>query len=353
MSKCFITVKDEVWCTISGLSPTHTEVLWNELGVHVDGYFFMPAYKLGRWDGKIRFFEKTGKTYVRLLDRILPYLEKWGYDIELVDKREYWESPTVTGEITEIDSRGIAISGKNLDIMGNVEVRPGKKFQLRPYQLQCVQLCIEHGSGFIVAGTGAGKTSITAAISYFYGLKGYRIITIVPSGDLVTQTKEWYELLQLDVGEYSGDSKDIDHTHVIATWQAIQYNPSIMQEFQALIWDECFAGSTNVLMEDGTWKAIKDVEIGDKVISMNSDGIFEAKEVINTHANLQKSQLSNMLRLTLSNGCEIEVTENHEFFTNRGKVKAKDLTHEDDICEFDINKMQAHGDKAHADRRNQ
>lgn len=238
MSKCFITVKDEVWCTISGLSPTHTEVLWNELGVHVDGYFFMPTYKLGRWDGKIRFFEKTGKTYVRLLDRILPYLEKWGYDIELVDKREYWESPTVTGEITEIDSKGIAISGKNLDIMGDVEVRPGKRFQLRPYQLQCVKACVEAGSGFIVAGTGAGKTSITAAISYFYGLEGYKIITIVPSGDLVTQTKEWYETLQLDVGEYSGDNKDIDHTHVVATWQAIQYNPSIMQEFQVLIWDE-------------------------------------------------------------------------------------------------------------------
>jgi hypothetical protein len=82
------------------------------------------------------------------------------------------------------------------------------------------------------------NTSITAALSYFYGRTGYKIITIVPSGDLVTQTKEWYEALQLDVGEYSGDNKDIDHTHVVATWQAIQYNPSIMQDFQVLIWDE-------------------------------------------------------------------------------------------------------------------
>ena len=82
------------------------------------------------------------------------------------------------------------------------------------------------------------NTSITAAISYFYGTKGYKVITIVPSGDLVTQTKEWYELLQLDVGVYSGDEKDINHTHVVATWQAVQYNPAIMQEFQVLIWDE-------------------------------------------------------------------------------------------------------------------
>jgi superfamily II DNA or RNA helicase len=236
--KCKITVTDEVWCNISGLLPSEHDALYNAFGVYVDGYFFMPSYKLGRFDGKIRYYHRTGKTYVRLLDRILPYLEKWDYDIELVDNRKYWEHPEVTGKITKIDSSGIAVAGENLDVMGDVETRPGKKFELRPYQLQCVQKCIEAGSGFIIAGTGAGKTSITAAISYFYGRKGYKIITIVPSGDLVTQTKEWYETLQLDVGEYSGDNKDIDHTHVVATWQAIQYNPSIMQDFQVLIWDE-------------------------------------------------------------------------------------------------------------------
>jgi superfamily II DNA or RNA helicase len=236
--KCFLTVKDEVWCYFTGLSPEHIESLWRTFGVHVDGYFFMPTYKLGRWDGKIRFFEKTGKTYVRIIDQILPYLDQWGYDIELRDERRVWTNPETSGTVTRVDDEGIAVEGTDLDIMGDVEVRPGKKFELRPYQLQCVQDAITNGSGFIIAGTGAGKTSITAAISYFYGEQGYKIITIVPSGDLVTQTKEWYELLQLDVGEYSGDSKDINHTHIVATWQALQYNPSILKEFQVLIWDE-------------------------------------------------------------------------------------------------------------------
>ena len=86
--KCVLTVKDEVWCYLSGLTPSHIESLHNTFGVHVDGYFFMPAYKMGRWDGKIRFFEKTGKTYLRLIDRILPYLDKWGYDVDIVDQRK-------------------------------------------------------------------------------------------------------------------------------------------------------------------------------------------------------------------------------------------------------------------------
>jgi hypothetical protein len=83
------------------------------------------------------------------------------------------------------------------------------------------------------------NTSITAAISYCYGEMGYRMITIVPSADLVDQTADWYRLLGMDVGIYSGTEKDITRTHTVATWQALQYNPSVMQEFQGLIWDEC------------------------------------------------------------------------------------------------------------------
>lgn len=155
--KCFLNVKDEVWCYLSGLHPTHVDTLWNTFAVHVDGYFFMPAYKLGRWDGKVRFFEKTGKTYVRLLPEILPYLDKWGYDIELTDDRTAYESPDMPGKIIKYDSHGIATTAEGLDIMGDVVLPNGKTFELRPYQYECVKLAVEAGSGFILAGTGAGK----------------------------------------------------------------------------------------------------------------------------------------------------------------------------------------------------
>lgn len=235
---CKITVNDEVWCTIHGLSPSEHDFLWHEFGKFVDGYFFMPAYKLGRFDGKIRFYQKTGKTYTRLLEQILPFIDSWNYDIQLIDNRAAVKSPTIGGTITKYDESGIALEAENLDVMGDVYISEGKKFSLRPYQLQCVKAAIEAGSGIVLAGTGAGKTSITAAISYAYGLEGYKVITIVPSSDLVDQTYSWYKLLGMDVGTYSGSDKDIDHEHVVATWQAIQYNPSILEQFQALIWDE-------------------------------------------------------------------------------------------------------------------
>lgn len=235
---CTLTVKDEVWCFFSGLSTEHMEFLFKEFGVFVDGYFFMPLYKLGRWDGKVHFFEKTGKTYVRLLDRILPFIDKWGYDINLVDNRKAVAPPIVPGTLIKFDDVGICTESTNSDLLGAVEIKPGVPFKLRPYQHECVMKAVEAGSGFIIAGTGAGKTSITAALSHVYGDKGYKVITIVPSSDLVDQTATWYELLGMDVGIYSGESKNIDHTHVVATWQALQYNPAIIENFDVLIWDE-------------------------------------------------------------------------------------------------------------------
>lgn len=305
----------------------------------------MPAFKLGRWNGYIQFYSPTGKTYVRLLDQVIPYLEKWGYDIELIDNRKYFEPPVVGGKLLTIDPAGIALTASGTNIMGDDVVVGGKVFNLRPYQLQCVQIAVENGSGFIIAGTGAGKTSITGALSYYYANAGYKVITIVPSGDLVDQTAEWYELLGLDVGTYSGTEKDLDHMHIVATWQAVQYNPTIMHDFQCLIWDECFCGETPVLMSDMTEKKIKDVRVGDYVLSMDANGNFEPCKVLKTHINLPKSKVK-MLRLTFDNGRYLDVTENHIFYLKDGrKVMAKDLTERDDICEFSLNKMKAHGDK--------
>lgn len=240
--KCYLTVRDEVWCHITGLKPEHNEFLWNKFAIFKDGYFWMPSYKLGRWDGKIRFFDKTGKTYFRLIDKILPYIEGWGYDIELTDNRKAFQNPLIDGELTTYDHEGLefplALTADGCNVIPNAEIKPGTPFNLRPYQLQAVKVAIESGSGFIIAGTGAGKTSITAAISHIYSQAGYRTITIVPSGDLVTQTADWYKLLGMDTGIYSGDTKDIDHDNVVATWQSLQYNPALLAKFQCLIWDE-------------------------------------------------------------------------------------------------------------------
>ena len=190
----------------------------------------MPAYKMGRFDGKIRFFDASNKTYVRLLDKIVPDLVEWGYDIDIVDNRKPTMPPVF--QVTE-------------DMFSHIELG-GHPFKLRPYQVADANSLLDAGSGFCIGGTGYGKTSLTAAMSHVLAEAGNKVITIVPSSDLVDQTAEWYALLGLDVGIYSGDTKDIDHKHVVATWQALQYNPSLMRDFTALIWDEAHGCKASV-----------------------------------------------------------------------------------------------------------
>jgi|688.fasta_scaffold89218_5 hypothetical protein len=321
-----ITIQNEVWCSIQGLDKFHVDMLWELFGPYVDGYRHMPLFVMGRWDGRVRFFEKTGKTYVKLLTQIIPLIEKWQYQIDLVDKRSYYDLPPLINEEVFLITDEEINEEEESNLIPNV--------YLRPYQAQSINLCIEHGCGFIIAGTGAGKTLMTAGISHAFSSAGYNCVTIVPSSDLVDQTVEFYRGVGMDTGVYSGDNKDIDHLNVVATWQALQYQPRLLDNFQALIWDECFSGSQKVKTPNGDIE-ISQLKIGDIVYSMNKDGTFIEDEIVKVHKNLLKSSNSKMLQLKFDNGILIEVTENHEFYTKtRGKVKAKDLTFEDEIIEF-------------------
>ena len=87
--KAIINVLNEVDCVITGLTDEHVNTLYEHYGIYVDGYKFMPSFQLKKWDGKVRFFSKTGKTYTKILDEILCVLIEYGYEIELKDNRSY------------------------------------------------------------------------------------------------------------------------------------------------------------------------------------------------------------------------------------------------------------------------
>lgn len=234
MKSCKITIYDEVYCTISGLTPQDQTFLYNHFGIEVEGAFFMPAVKLGRWDGKIRFYEQTGRTYVRILDEIVPFLYNWGYDISIEDNR--FSTPLIEGRMT-------------LDRFSHI-VTPKGPIEFRPYQVEAVNEMISASSGFVVAGTGSGKTFICAGACDIYSKNHIPTITIVPSGDLVDQTADTYRLLELDeVGVYSGAQKDIGALNLVATWQSLQNNPYIMHDYGMVLIDEAHGAKAKVIQQ--------------------------------------------------------------------------------------------------------
>ena len=231
-NQCTIAIDDEVNTRIGGLRPEHLTLLYERFGIFVDGYRYMPAFQLRRWDGKNRFFSQTGVTYTKLLEEIIPYLDSWGYSMQLEDKR--LPLPVLKERITE-------------DFFGE-GIR-----KLRPYQVEVVNKVLDTGSGFAICATGAGKTMMCAALAAVLYQNKLQTIVIVPSTDLVAQTakefREFFGNFDISVGTYSGDEKNIDEPVVVATWQSLQNAPHYMTFFQAVIVDESHGVKAEVIRE--------------------------------------------------------------------------------------------------------
>lgn len=233
--KATIRILDEVYMSVVGLHPDDMSFLYDKYAKMAPNYFFNPKFTMGAWDGKIRYFHKDGKTYLYLIEDMLPKIYAMGYEVELVDLRT--SSPV---HVPIIDKN---IFSHVLHPLSHTAI------ELRPYQVDGVNQLIENGNGIIEAATGAGKTFITAAISKQYSDAGLKTLTVVPTTDLVIDTYNDYMMCGLDTGMYCGSTKDLDHANIVSTWQALQNNPHIMQNFQVVTTDECHGVKGAVLRE--------------------------------------------------------------------------------------------------------
>jgi superfamily II DNA or RNA helicase len=96
----------------------------------------------------------------------------------------------------------------------------GKPIMLRDYQVDAVNKFLQQPQALQEIATGAGKTITTATLAHICESQG-RTIVIVPNKSLVEQTHEDFVNVDLDVGMYYGDKKDLNKTHTICTWQSL------------------------------------------------------------------------------------------------------------------------------------
>jgi superfamily II DNA or RNA helicase len=211
MNEVKIIIKDEVNVKIEGLEVGDRRALMKMFEFEKPGARYLPAVRLGRWNGKISYFSLGGSTYVNLLEQIITYLYDKGYDIELVDLRQSHEE--LKFERIKEDSFAGTVWPKGHE-------REGQPIVLRDYQVEIVNNFLENPQCLQEVATGAGKTLMTAALSKSVEHLG-RSLVIVPNKSLVTQTEADYINLGLDVGVYFGDRKDYGKTHTICTWQSL------------------------------------------------------------------------------------------------------------------------------------
>jgi superfamily II DNA or RNA helicase len=210
LKKCTILIKDEVNVKLDGLDPATRRKCSDKLKFFLPHAYHMPAYKLGRWDGTVRFCDVGGRTYLNLLDDILPIVISSGYEIDIDDRREHTE--------LSFDMVDAEFWGDTCWPEGHPAA--GQPIRLRDYQVDVVNKFLETPQALQEIATGAGKTIMTATLSKIAEKYG-RSIVIVPNKDLVRQTEEDYINCGLDVGVYFGDRKDIGKTHTICTWQSL------------------------------------------------------------------------------------------------------------------------------------
>jgi superfamily II DNA or RNA helicase len=216
--KCKIILKDEVNCKIEGVDLQTRKKLEKELKFFMPYAFHVPSYKLGRWDGCVSYFSVGGATYINLLDRLLPILMSAGYSFDIEDHRTNHNLSFDAVDETTFQHK----------VWPPKHSVAGKPVTLRDYQIDIVNKFLETPHCLQEIATGAGKTLITAALSYKIEPYG-RSIVIVPNKDLVRQTEADYINLGLDVGVYFGDKKDFGKTHTICTWQSLN---SIKKRFR-------------------------------------------------------------------------------------------------------------------------
>jgi len=211
MRTATIIIHDEVNIKIEGLELDARRSLVHAFKYDVPYARYLPAVRLGRWDGKVSYFQLGGSTYVNLLPEIIPILEKFNYDIDLDDQRDY----TTTFEFRQVteDSYSHIAWPKG-------HPAAGEAMKLRDYQVEIINNFLANPQCLQEVATGAGKTVMTAALSDAVTAYG-RSIVIVPNKSLVTQTEKDYINMGLDVGVYFGDRKEWGRQHTICTWQSL------------------------------------------------------------------------------------------------------------------------------------
>lgn len=229
------TVVREIKRTFEHVNPSHA--MKRKLGIPAWGE--PPVIRTWKEGGE------TNEPWLSLprggFSRVREALEEAGHDIHVTDAREH---------------------GVPADI-------PDHKRELYIHQTKIVRAAIEREQCIIRAPTGSGKTSALIAIAAELSIP---TLVVVHSQALLDQ---WTDRVQSElglrprqIGIVQGkrfNLKPITLSIQKTMAKVAAESEEVRNFFGCVIADECFEGSTSVLMEDGLLRQIADIKIGDHV----------------------------------------------------------------------------------------
>lgn len=307
----------------------------NHFTVRIPGYQFMPKYKLGIWDGKITFL-KGNELPIGLLDELKLLADTKDYKFTLHSLEE-----NVKFELTEV------VLEKFVDSL-NIP------WDLYDYQFEGVLEAFNNKRINIHSKTGSGKSLMQYVLIRLFLQLGLKVLLVVPTVDLVTQMFEdfedygWDDIHEHTKMIFGGvKNRSLDKQLTISTWQTLdsilsgrgnggkekkENMEESLTEMDCLMIDECLDGNSLISMSDGSFKKIKDVKAGDRVLTINEDTKeLDNNVVVKTHINIPSSE---MYEIETEEGT-IRITGNHKVNTTNGWIRVDELTLEDELIGID------------------
>lgn len=227
---------------VKNLPKSVADSLYSFFTYYAPNYQFTPKYQSGIWDGKIRFYELSGKFPLGLSKEILYFIKH--------QKKEYRYQLKIQDGI---ENRIECTKESFLEVIHRYK---NKKYDDILYQIVGAIKAIRNRRGVIRIATGGGKTYIAWMILAYLIEKKLinKALFITPKIQLIEQTYSEFlkfgKFTEDDIGLFYGNVKNLKSDITIASFQSI--NASIkkkpMLEFlnsmQCIILDECHYGLT-------------------------------------------------------------------------------------------------------------
>ena len=356
--------KEELVVSEASRIEYHQLGLW--LTRHVKGYRFMPAFKMGVWNGQQSYF-KNGRINLGLWKEAMKGCKEIDAPFVLENKEDF----PINREVTLDKVRDFC---KDFFKTHKVKTKSGEWINFMPYdhQIESAYKILKNRYCMAEVATSGGK-SLIISIVLFYTLKHIdpkaKFLIIVPSITLVTQ---FYDNIVeynfgvnniLEMREKKIDyilngshlpcdvrieevmserprkwSGTLDANVYIGTYQSLEKWPKeFFKQFHTVVTDECLHPDSLINMSDGSLKKISEIKIGEYVKTINEKTKkIEDKKVEYVYENLSIS--NDMYEIEMEDGKILKITGNHKVYTSEYIwKKVEDLSENDDIIDFNFN----------------
>lgn len=226
--------------TITKVSDTHIKVdaertvlreLWDHFSYEHPNAAFIPAVKIGKWDGRIRLMDlRSGKMLLGLHKLIAEYCQSQGYHVTYHDSIDA-ETPFSVEEFKRMVT-SLKLSATN----------DGIREPISPHDFQerGIIHAIQVHRTLLLSATASGKSLMLYILMRYYLAKTKgKILIIVPNTALVRQLHDDFLDYAFNVSFdveahchmiYDGGEKHTNKRVVISTWQALAVKERLPKE---------------------------------------------------------------------------------------------------------------------------